>query len=381
MRRFPADRPAIGGEADHRDEPMTYPRPHGPQIADERALRLVAAGPAGARRLVGSAPPAHPERISLTIVALWLGRRGAGRRVGRSSPASAPGRPARAGDPGLALRLARRRRRQADRRLGLWAGPARRCLLLGTALSGGVLAVGRLARRPAARAGRRRATPAPWSAGRCLPPRLAADVTAWRQRSGLPYGVAVAAGGAWLVHRLLPPSELGEPDMRRMLLPLVALLLAGAATFAVAAGSSAANGRVGRRPAEAGAAQGRAGGGGRPRRRLLRAAGLAALAGLARRRRARRPTSCAAQSDEAAPGRRGRAPAARGRPAVTAGSVVKPGERGFLAAVLEPGMRAISVPVDEAAGNAGLIFPGDRVDLILTQTIECRGRSRRARDA
>jgi pilus assembly protein CpaB len=58
---------------------------------------------------------------------------------------------------------------------------------------------------------------------------------------------------------------------------------------------------------------------------------------------------------------------------ITAASVVKPGERGFLAAVLEPGMRAISVPVDEASGNAGLVVPGDRIDLILTQTIEIAG--------
>lgn len=54
-------------------------------------------------------------------------------------------------------------------------------------------------------------------------------------------------------------------------------------------------------------------------------------------------------------------------------SVVKPGERGFLAAVLDPGMRAISVPVDDASSNAGLIFPGDRVDLVLTQTIAASG--------
>lgn len=63
-----------------------------------------------------------------------------------------------------------------------------------------------------------------------------------------------------------------------------------------------------------------------------------------------------------------RQPVAAGQPLTRVG-VVKPGDRGFLAAVLEPGMRAVSVPVDEASSNAGLIFPGDRVDLILTQTI------------
>jgi pilus assembly protein CpaB len=59
---------------------------------------------------------------------------------------------------------------------------------------------------------------------------------------------------------------------------------------------------------------------------------------------------------------------AAGQPIIRT-AVVKPGDRGFLAAVLDPGMRAVSVPVDEASSNAGLIFPGDRVDLILTQRI------------
>ena len=54
---------------------------------------------------------------------------------------------------------------------------------------------------------------------------------------------------------------------------------------------------------------------------------------------------------------------------ITDGSVVKPGERGFLAAVLAPGMRAVSLPINATSSNAGLIFPGDRVDLILTQTL------------
>lgn len=54
---------------------------------------------------------------------------------------------------------------------------------------------------------------------------------------------------------------------------------------------------------------------------------------------------------------------------ITDGAVVKPGDRGFLAAVLNPGMRAVSVPITPTSGNSGLIFPGDRIDLILTQTL------------
>lgn len=64
-----------------------------------------------------------------------------------------------------------------------------------------------------------------------------------------------------------------------------------------------------------------------------------------------------------------RRPIAAGEPLALA-NLVKPGERGFLAAVLEPGMRAVSVPVDEASSNAGLIFPGDRVDLIVTHSLD-----------
>jgi pilus assembly protein CpaB len=59
---------------------------------------------------------------------------------------------------------------------------------------------------------------------------------------------------------------------------------------------------------------------------------------------------------------------AAGEPIID-GAVVKPGERGFLAAVLEPGMRAVSVPINPTSANSGLIFPGDRVDLILTQSL------------
>ena len=49
--------------------------------------------------------------------------------------------------------------------------------------------------------------------------------------------------------------------------------------------------------------------------------------------------------------------------------VLRPRDRGFLAAVLRAGRRAISVGVDVVTGTAGLIWPGDQVDLILTQEL------------
>jgi len=55
----------------------------------------------------------------------------------------------------------------------------------------------------------------------------------------------------------------------------------------------------------------------------------------------------------------------RGEP-VTEAKLVKPGDRGFLAAVLSPGNRAMTVPITATSGNAGFVFPGDRVDLIMT---------------
>ncbi|MBX3561547.1 MAG: Flp pilus assembly protein CpaB [Sphingomonas sp.] len=54
---------------------------------------------------------------------------------------------------------------------------------------------------------------------------------------------------------------------------------------------------------------------------------------------------------------------------VTQGSLIRPGERGFLAAALGPGMRAVTVGVSSTSGVAGFIFPGDRVDLVLAQEV------------
>ncbi len=60
---------------------------------------------------------------------------------------------------------------------------------------------------------------------------------------------------------------------------------------------------------------------------------------------------------------------AKGEP-ISAGRVIKPGERGFLAAVLAPGMRATSLPLNTASDVAGLILPGDHVDLILSHPLK-----------
>ena len=63
-----------------------------------------------------------------------------------------------------------------------------------------------------------------------------------------------------------------------------------------------------------------------------------------------------------------RFPVTAGQP-VTQGALVAPGDRGFLAAALGPGMRAVTIMVSQKTGVAGFIFPGDRVDLMLTQTV------------
>ncbi|WP_419813591.1 Flp pilus assembly protein CpaB [Bacterioplanoides sp.] len=47
-------------------------------------------------------------------------------------------------------------------------------------------------------------------------------------------------------------------------------------------------------------------------------------------------------------------------------AVVRPEQQGFLAAVLAPGMRAASIPVNDVTVGAGLIGPGDYVDVLLT---------------
>ncbi|MEQ8710768.1 MAG: Flp pilus assembly protein CpaB [Rhodospirillales bacterium] len=55
---------------------------------------------------------------------------------------------------------------------------------------------------------------------------------------------------------------------------------------------------------------------------------------------------------------------------VTRGRLVFPGDTGFLAAVLKPGYRAVTIGVSDVSGVAGFVFPGDQVDIILAQAIK-----------
>ena len=67
-----------------------------------------------------------------------------------------------------------------------------------------------------------------------------------------------------------------------------------------------------------------------------------------------------------------RYPVTAGQP-LTRGALVGPEDRGFLAAALGAGMRAITVPVNASSGLAGFVFPGDRVDLVLTEDVKGGG--------
>jgi pilus assembly protein CpaB len=51
-------------------------------------------------------------------------------------------------------------------------------------------------------------------------------------------------------------------------------------------------------------------------------------------------------------------------------------DQGFLSAVLDPGMRGVSVPVTAASGSGGFIIPNDRVDVLVTSTAQSQTTSR-----
>ena len=48
--------------------------------------------------------------------------------------------------------------------------------------------------------------------------------------------------------------------------------------------------------------------------------------------------------------------------------LLMPGHPGFISAVLSPGMLAVTVEVDRATTDANIIYPGDRVDVIMVST-------------
>ena len=66
---------------------------------------------------------------------------------------------------------------------------------------------------------------------------------------------------------------------------------------------------------------------------------------------------------------------AEGAP-LTRSAVVGPGQRGFLAAVLRPGARAVTIRVGPATSHAGLIELGNRVDVILSAELAVDGGDR-----
>jgi pilus assembly protein CpaB len=47
-----------------------------------------------------------------------------------------------------------------------------------------------------------------------------------------------------------------------------------------------------------------------------------------------------------------------------------PGQRASLAAVIQDGMKAVTVRVNDVAGVAGFVLPGERVDILLTRSLE-----------
>ncbi|ESY82318.1 pilus assembly protein CpaB [Mesorhizobium sp. LNHC221B00] len=53
---------------------------------------------------------------------------------------------------------------------------------------------------------------------------------------------------------------------------------------------------------------------------------------------------------------------------VLATKITGPGQRATLSAVLGEGMKAVSIRVNDVLGVAGFVFPGDRVDILLTRT-------------
>lgn len=57
----------------------------------------------------------------------------------------------------------------------------------------------------------------------------------------------------------------------------------------------------------------------------------------------------------------------RGEPVLSA-KITNPGQRAKLSTAISPGMKAVSIAVNDVLGVAGFVLPGDRVDVMLTRT-------------
>ena len=55
---------------------------------------------------------------------------------------------------------------------------------------------------------------------------------------------------------------------------------------------------------------------------------------------------------------------------VLALKVTGPGQRATLSALVGPGMKAVTIRVNDVEGVGGFVLPGDRVDVVLTRQIE-----------
>ncbi|HEY3918620.1 MAG TPA: Flp pilus assembly protein CpaB [Stellaceae bacterium] len=53
--------------------------------------------------------------------------------------------------------------------------------------------------------------------------------------------------------------------------------------------------------------------------------------------------------------------------------LIKKGDRGFLSAIMSAGSRAVTVQLQQNAGLAGLVLPGDHVDVVLTAVVPGNG--------
>jgi pilus assembly protein CpaB len=55
---------------------------------------------------------------------------------------------------------------------------------------------------------------------------------------------------------------------------------------------------------------------------------------------------------------------------VLALKITGPGQRATLSALVQPGMKAVTIRVNDVEGVGGFVLPGDRVDVVLTRQIE-----------